>query len=228
MDPQCAPAHRDGSATHGPPCVVGVTVRPAAWVSPIGAYAAPVGGEKRQVSMLNFTAAPSSGVPSWNVLEAADERPTPHRLALVLPRRGVHLAPARTSARRQRWSAGRCLPCPRAGQRCCRHRRRRGGRAGAALGHGVAAARRRSVAAVVVIVAATRGAHEAGGDEGSERPRAAALAGHGPPTRRHGRRGRGRRWWWAPQRPRASSRGRRAQPTARRPRRWPSRRRGAC
>ena len=68
MYPHWLPAKYAGSTTHGPPCVVSVTVWPDAWMSPIGAYAAPVSGEKRQESMLNFTAAPSSGVPSWNVI----------------------------------------------------------------------------------------------------------------------------------------------------------------
>jgi hypothetical protein len=43
-----------------------VTVWPSASTLAIGVSAVAVSGEARQASMLNFTASPSSGVPSWN------------------------------------------------------------------------------------------------------------------------------------------------------------------
>ena len=57
-----------GKATHGPPFVNTVTSWPAASTWSIAVSAAPVSGLSRQLSMLNFTAAPSSGVPSWNLM----------------------------------------------------------------------------------------------------------------------------------------------------------------
>ena len=55
-----------GSTTWGE-LRVSVTVCPSPTTSAICVSAAPVSGEPMQDLMLNATAAPSSGVPSWNI-----------------------------------------------------------------------------------------------------------------------------------------------------------------
>ena len=65
MYAHCRSVHWRGAAKYGS-FVVTVTVCPDEETSLIHRYAAPVSGEYWHVSMLNSTAAPSSGVPSWN------------------------------------------------------------------------------------------------------------------------------------------------------------------
>jgi hypothetical protein len=57
-----------GNATHDPPVIVITTSWPLAVTVSIGVSDPAVRGDARLASMLNFTAAPSRGVPSWNVM----------------------------------------------------------------------------------------------------------------------------------------------------------------
>ena len=65
MYAHCRSVNERGAATYGPFVVI-VTVWPDDDTSLIQVSAAPVSAEYWHVSMLNSTAAPSSGVPSWN------------------------------------------------------------------------------------------------------------------------------------------------------------------
>ena len=65
MNAHCRSVNWRGATTYGSFVVI-VTVWPSEVTSLIHRKAAPVSDEYWQDSMLNSTAAPSSGVPSWN------------------------------------------------------------------------------------------------------------------------------------------------------------------